>query len=44
MVFGINIDIHDPRNDVGLMFVDTVVVTSQGLRALVNMPRELEKT
>jgi len=45
MVFGTNIDIHHPkwRMNVGLMFGDTVVVTSQGPRALVNTPRELEK-
>jgi Xaa-Pro aminopeptidase len=45
MVFGTNIDIHDPgwRTDVGLMFGDTVVVTAAGPRSLINTPRELEK-
>jgi Xaa-Pro aminopeptidase len=45
MVFGTNIDIHHPgwRMDVGLMFGDTVVVTAEGPRALVNTPQELEK-
>jgi Xaa-Pro aminopeptidase len=45
MVFGTNIDIHDPswRKDVGLMFGDTVVVTARGPRSLVGTPRELEK-
>jgi Xaa-Pro aminopeptidase len=45
MVFGTNIDIHDPRwrNDVGLMFGDTVVVTSRGPRTLVNTPHHFEK-
>ena len=45
MVFGTNIDIHDPgwRMDVGLMFGDTVVVTAAGPRSLINTPRELEK-
>jgi hypothetical protein len=45
MVFGTNIDIHDPawRTDVGLMFGDTVVVTANGPRSLINTPRDLEK-
>jgi Xaa-Pro aminopeptidase len=45
MVFGTNIDIHDPawRTDVGLMFGDTVVVTAKGPRSLINTPRDLEK-
>jgi Xaa-Pro aminopeptidase len=45
MVFGTNIDIHDPdwRSDVGLMFGDTVVVTAKGPRSLINTPRDLEK-
>lgn len=45
MVFGTNIDVHDPlwRRDVGLMFGDTVVVTEGGSRTLVGTPRELEK-
>jgi hypothetical protein len=45
MVFGTNIDIHHPkwRMNMGLMFGDTVVVTAQGPRALVNTPHQLEK-
>jgi Xaa-Pro aminopeptidase len=45
MVFGTNIDIHNPkwRKDIGLMFGDTVVVTSKGPRLLVNTPYEFEK-
>jgi Xaa-Pro aminopeptidase len=45
MVFGTNIDIHNPawRTDLGLMFGDTVVVTAHGPRSLINTPRELEK-
>lgn len=45
MVFGTNIDIHNPawRKDVGLMFGDTVVVTAKGPRSLINTPRDLEK-
>lgn len=43
MVFGINIDVHDPgwRDDVGLMFGDTVLVTSDGPEKLVGMPTDL---
>lgn len=43
MVFGTNIDIHDPnwRTDVGLMFGDTVVITERGAEALVETPRQL---
>lgn len=45
MVFGTNIDIHDPRwrKDLGLMFGDTVVVTATGGRTLVGTPTALEK-
>lgn len=40
MVFGMNIDIHDPRwnKDVGLMLGDTLHVTKNGARLLVNIP------
>jgi len=43
MVFGTNIDLYDPawKEDVGLMFGDTVVVTAQGGRRLVDVPLEL---
>lgn len=45
MVFGTNIDIHNPkwRKDLGLMFGDTVVVTARGPRSLINTPRDLQK-
>jgi Xaa-Pro aminopeptidase len=40
MVFGTNIDIHDPRwkPDVGIMLGDTLHVTSDSARCLVNTP------
>lgn len=43
MVFGTNIDIHNPRwrTDVGVMFGDTVQVTASGGRCLVGIPHEL---
>lgn len=43
MVFGLNVDIYDPRwrRDVGLMFGDTVVVTPDGGRRLCHVPLEL---
>ncbi len=43
MVFGINIDISNPRwrPDTGLMCGDTVVVTKTGARKLTNVPVEL---
>lgn len=42
MVFGTNIDIHNPdwRDDVGLQFGDTVLITESGSEALVNTPRD----
>lgn len=42
MVFGTNIDIHDPnwRDDVGVMFGDMVLVTDSGPELLVGTPRE----
>lgn len=42
MVFGTNIDIHDPawRNDVGIMLGDTIWVTKDGPQRLVNTPLE----
>jgi Xaa-Pro aminopeptidase len=42
MVFGLNIDLHDPRwrNDIGVMFGDTVVV-SDSPRLLADVPLEL---
>ena len=46
MVFGTNIDIHDPKwkKDVGLMLGDTLHVTKDGARCLVNTPLDvLEK-
>ncbi len=45
MVFGTNIDIYDPRwkPDIGLMFGDTVVVTHDGGRRLVNVPFEFSE-
>lgn len=43
MVFGVNIDVHNPkwRNDTGLMSGDTVVVTKSGARKLTKVPVEL---
>ncbi|MFC7216125.1 M24 family metallopeptidase [Saliphagus sp. GCM10025334] len=43
MVFGTNIDIYDPswRDDVGLMFGDTFLVTDGEPERLVNTPKEL---
>ncbi|MFC2013368.1 M24 family metallopeptidase [Chloroflexota bacterium] len=46
MVFGTNIDIHDPKwkTDVGLMLGDTLHVTKDGARRLVDIPLDyLEK-
>ncbi len=46
MVFGTNIDIHDPKwkKDVGIMLADTLHVTENGARCLVNTPLDfLEK-
>ncbi len=42
MVFGTNIDIHDPnwRNDVGIMLGDTIWVTKDGPQKLVDIPLE----
>jgi len=42
MVFGTNIDIHDPGwKDVGLMLGDTLQVTREGNRCLVNTPLDI---
>ncbi len=43
MVFGTNIDIHDPRwkKDVGLMLGDTLHITRDGARPLVNTPLDV---
>ena len=43
MIFGTNIDIHNPRwkTDVGVMFGDTIHVTSSGGRRLVGIPLDL---
>lgn len=43
MVLGVNIDVHDPewRDDVGLMFGDTVHVSAAGPEKLVDTPIEL---
>jgi hypothetical protein len=43
MVFGLNIDIHNPawRTDVGVMLGDTVVVTADTPRLLVGVERRL---
>jgi Xaa-Pro aminopeptidase len=43
MVFGTNIDIYDPRwkKDVGLVFGDTLQVTKDGSRRLVNTPANI---
>lgn len=43
MVFGTNIDIHNPgwKTDVGVMLGDTIQVTSAGGRRLVGIPLEL---
>lgn len=42
MVFATMVDIHDPawRDDVGIMFGDTVLVTKTGSQTLVNTPQE----
>jgi Xaa-Pro aminopeptidase len=42
MVFGTNIDVHDPRwrKDVGIMLGDTIHVTKEGPRPLVKIPLE----
>jgi Xaa-Pro aminopeptidase len=47
MVFGTNIDMHDPKwkKDVGLMLGDMIYVTKNGARRLVNIPLDfLEKS
>jgi Xaa-Pro aminopeptidase len=47
MVFGTNIDIHNPKwkADVGIQFGDTLHVTKDGARCLVNTPQNIfEKT
>ena len=43
MVFGTNIDIFDPRwkRDVGIMLGDTLHVTKNGCRTLVNTPLDI---
>jgi hypothetical protein len=43
MVFGTNIDIHNPRwkKDVGVMLGDTIHVTPSGGRRLVGIPLDL---
>ena len=43
MIFGTNIDIYDPqwKNDVGLMFGDTLHVTKDSARCLVNTPEDI---
>jgi hypothetical protein len=43
MVFGLNVDLHDPswRRDVGLMLGDTVVVKPDGAEYLCNTPLDL---
>ena len=43
MVFGTNIDIHDPRwkKDVGVMLGDTLHITADGARPLVNIPLDV---
>lgn len=43
MVFGTNIDVYDPnwREDVGLMFGDTILVTENGPEKLVDLPYQL---
>lgn len=42
MVFGTNIDVHDPswRKDIGLMYGDTVLVTEDGPEKLIDMPTQ----
>lgn len=42
MVFGTNIDIHNPdwREDVGVQFGDTVLITENGSEALVDTPKD----
>lgn len=44
MVFGMNIDLHnqDWRDDVGLMYGSTILVTEDGPERLVGTPKELE--
>ncbi len=46
MVFGTNIDIHDPnwRDDVGIMLGDTIWVTKDGPYRIVNTPLEFTTT
>jgi Xaa-Pro aminopeptidase len=43
MVFGINIDIYNPkwRSDIGFQLGDMIVVTEKGPRRLVQTPTEL---
>lgn len=43
MVFGNNIDVHDPRwkPDVGCQFGDCVVIEAKGARRLVDIPQKL---
>ena len=43
MVFGTNIDVHDPsrRDDIGLMYRDTILVTGDGPERLVGTPEQL---
>jgi Xaa-Pro aminopeptidase len=43
MVFGTNIDIHDPgwKKDIGVMLGDTLHITENGARPLVNIPLDV---
>jgi Xaa-Pro aminopeptidase len=43
MVFGTSVDVYDPnwRDDVGLMYGETVLVTKNGPKILSNTPRDL---
>lgn len=43
MVFGTNVDVYDPnwRNDVGIQYGDTIVVTADGPERLVETPTDL---
>lgn len=43
MVFGTNIDVHDLpwRDDIGLMYGDTILVTGDGPERLVETPEQL---
>lgn len=45
MIFGTNIDMHDPRwkKDVGLMLGDMIHVTKDGARRLVNIPLDFQE-